>query len=74
MASNGVNIVAVSVQNEPELSEPYDSCLYSAAELDSFIGGYMGPTFASNGITATIMMPETVDLGRFDRLRRYDVE
>ena len=54
----GVNLVAVSVQNEPELAEPYDSCIYSPTELDSFIGSYLGPAFAGNGIAAKIMLPE----------------
>jgi glucuronoarabinoxylan endo-1,4-beta-xylanase len=30
----------------------------SAAGFDSFIGGYLGPTFASNSITTKIMLPD----------------
>ena len=37
MASNGVPIYAVSVQNEPEVTVTYESCYWNAAEMLRFI-------------------------------------
>jgi glucuronoarabinoxylan endo-1,4-beta-xylanase len=57
MKNNGVNIYAVSAQNEPDADVTYESCSYTGASLASFIGTYMGPALASTG--AKIMAPET---------------
>jgi glucuronoarabinoxylan endo-1,4-beta-xylanase len=37
MASNGVPIYAVSVQNEPEVSVTYESCYWNASEMLRFV-------------------------------------
>jgi O-glycosyl hydrolase len=60
MTANGVNIYAVSVQNEPDFVATYDSAQYSGQQFHDFIA-VLGPTFASNGITSKIMLPETSD-------------
>jgi len=57
MKGQGVNIFAVSAQNEPDASVTYESCKYNGAELASFIGTYMGPALANSGVK--IMGPET---------------
>lgn len=50
---------AVSVQNEPEECESYDSSLLSSSEFDTFIKTNLQPTMASAGQSAVkIMMPE----------------
>lgn len=55
----GLNIYAISPQNEPEGCHPYDSALWSGADLDAFIKNNLGPTLAANGQTSVkIMMPE----------------
>ncbi|HEX4386689.1 MAG TPA: malectin domain-containing carbohydrate-binding protein, partial [Myxococcales bacterium] len=59
MTANGVNIYAVSVQNEPDFVATYDSAQYSGAQFQAFIRDALGPTFVANGITAKIMLPET---------------
>lgn len=37
MASNGVDIYAVSVQNEPDIQVSYESCDWSSGEMSAFI-------------------------------------
>jgi glucosylceramidase len=34
---------ALTVQNEPDASQPWESCLYSAREERDFIAGFLGP-------------------------------
>jgi len=56
----GANLYALSVQNEPENCESYGSTIWTAAQLDTFIKINLGPTFASAGLSSTlIMMPES---------------
>lgn len=57
---DSINLYALSVQNEPDICEGYDSSLMSGAQYDSFIGTNLGPTFASDGLTGTLIMaPES---------------
>jgi glucuronoarabinoxylan endo-1,4-beta-xylanase len=56
----GINLYALSVQNEPDACPPYDGAIWSAANLDTFIKNNLGPTFTSAGLSSTlIMMPES---------------
>ena len=56
----GISLYALSVQNEPDGCQPYGSTLWTAAQLDTFIKINLGPTFASAGLSSTlIMMPES---------------
>jgi glucuronoarabinoxylan endo-1,4-beta-xylanase len=57
MKAAGVNLYAVSAQNEPDANVTYESCVYSGASLAAFIGSSMGPAFA--GSTVKVMGPET---------------
>jgi glucuronoarabinoxylan endo-1,4-beta-xylanase len=36
-SGTGVDLYAVSVQNEPDFSAPYDSCIYTSTEMTNFI-------------------------------------
>jgi O-glycosyl hydrolase len=63
MKSSGVNVVAVSIGNEPDYVATYDSATWSGAQFQSFVRDYLGPTFASNKVSAKIMMPETSSWG-----------
>ncbi|MBC2607292.1 glycoside hydrolase family 30 protein [Pelagicoccus albus] len=42
----GVNIFAVTPQNEPNQWQPFPSCVYTGDQLAEFIGDYLGPTLA----------------------------
>lgn len=43
MKSHGVNIWAITVQNEPENNATWEGCLMNATEESDFLGTYLGP-------------------------------
>ena len=49
-AAEGVPVWGVSVQNEPEARQRWDSCLYSAEEERDFVRDFLGPTLAAAGL------------------------
>ena len=51
--SGGVNLYAISVQNEPDFLPDYESCGYSGAQMDAFIAKEGGK------INTKLMMPES---------------
>jgi glucuronoarabinoxylan endo-1,4-beta-xylanase len=55
----GINLYALSVQNEPEKAVPYPSALWSGTAFNSFVGTQLGPTFAAEGLTPLIALTET---------------
>jgi glucuronoarabinoxylan endo-1,4-beta-xylanase len=57
MKAAGVNLYAVSSENEPDASVAYESCSYTAAQLATFIGTSMGPAFSGSAVK--LMGPET---------------
>jgi glucuronoarabinoxylan endo-1,4-beta-xylanase len=57
-ASHGVTISGVSIQNEPDYTAAYDSCIYSTDEMVAFIN-VVGPLFAAMSPRPKLMMPET---------------
>jgi glucuronoarabinoxylan endo-1,4-beta-xylanase len=55
-----ISLYALSVQNEPDACVSYDSALWTAAQLNTFIKTNLGPTFTSAGLSNTlIVMPES---------------
>lgn len=46
----GADIRMLSVQNEPEAVQTWDSCLYSASEEGEFVAGYLGPALEKVGL------------------------
>ena len=72
---DGINLYALSVQNEPEKSTYYASAVWSAANFDTFIRSNLAPTFAQDGLTTLIAMPETAiynDLDQYASLTMSD--
>ncbi|MGB8693618.1 MAG: glycoside hydrolase family 30 protein [Steroidobacteraceae bacterium] len=49
-AAEGVPIWGVTVQNEPQATQRWDSCLYSAEAERDFVRDYLGPTLAAAGL------------------------
>ena len=47
----GVPICAVTVQNEPEAVQTWDSCIYTAKEEGSFVADYLGPAMEAAGLS-----------------------
>ncbi len=65
----GINLYAISVQNEMYFYEPYDSCVYAYNEFAPVVRA-IGKTFEKEGITTRIMGPE--DMTKFPgRTARY---
>jgi len=57
-AEDGITLYAISVQNEPEGCHSYDSAVWSAENIDTFVKSDLGPTFAANGLSTLIFAPE----------------
>jgi len=51
--AGGVNLYAISVQNEPDFLPSYESCGYSGAQMDAFVKQ------EGSKITTKLMMPES---------------
>lgn len=49
-AAEGVAIWGVSVQNEPQAQQRWDSCLYSAEEERDFVRDHLGPALHASGL------------------------
>ncbi len=53
----GVPIFALSIQNEPHFVEPYDSCIYTPAEMRDAINA-VAAAFKRFNVTTRLMAPE----------------
>jgi glucuronoarabinoxylan endo-1,4-beta-xylanase len=69
LQAQDVNLYAISVQNEPDTCQSYDSATWTAANYDSFVKSYLGPTFAADGLSTLIMLPEA---GIYSQTSGYD--
>ncbi|MFA7343365.1 MAG: glycoside hydrolase family 30 protein [Terrimicrobiaceae bacterium] len=49
-AKAGVEIWGLTVQNEPEATQPWDSCVYSPAEERDFVRDHLGPALERAGL------------------------
>ncbi|MGB9808571.1 MAG: glycoside hydrolase family 30 protein [Caldanaerobacter sp.] len=47
----GIDIWAVTVQNEPMAVQIWESCIYTAEEERDFVKYYLGPAFLENGLS-----------------------
>jgi glucuronoarabinoxylan endo-1,4-beta-xylanase len=54
----GINLYALSVQNEPDITATYDSATWTAANLDSFIASNLGPTLAAKNLSPRLIIAE----------------
>lgn len=52
----GINIDYMTIQNEPEAIQIWESCLYTADEEADFLVNYLYPTFERNGISTKILV------------------
>lgn len=75
MRDNGVELDAISIQNEPDWQASYAGCLWSASDMAEFVKTY-GPT-----ISCKVMAPETLAvsdsyanaLNKADVLEGFDI-
>lgn len=49
-AKQGIKIGYITVQNEPEAVQTWDSCTYSAEDESNFVSGYLGPALEKAGL------------------------
>ncbi len=57
MKTAGIDLYAVSAENEPDANVTYESCTYTAATMATFVGTNLGPALAPTGVK--LMTPET---------------
>lgn len=50
MEKEGINIWGISVQNEPEATQVWDSCRYTAEEERDFVKNHLGPMMVKEGL------------------------
>jgi glucuronoarabinoxylan endo-1,4-beta-xylanase len=55
----GITLYAISVQNEPESCQSYNSAIWSAGNIDTFLKANLGPTFRADGLSTLIFAPES---------------
>lgn len=55
-AAQGITIEAVAPQNEPNYSENYPSCVWTAPLFAKFVGQYLGPAITAAGLPTKIML------------------
>ena len=58
LAAQGVPLYAVSIQNEPDQCQSYDSSEWSGSTIDTFIKSNLGPALSSLSSPPLIFMPE----------------
>lgn len=58
-ANNGVNLYAISMQNEPDANVTYESCSWTPAQMDSWVAQNAGV------LTTKFMMPESEGFNTF---------
>jgi glucosylceramidase len=51
MREKGLDIQAITVQNEPAAVQTWDSCIYSAEEEGLFVRDYLGPILEKEGLS-----------------------
>lgn len=67
-AAEGIKIDAIHVQNEPCSNQKFPSCKWRAEDLAFFIGEFLGPKFASEGIDTKLFFG-TINSGNPDYFR-----
>jgi glucosylceramidase len=63
----GIEISAVHVQNELNSCQPFPSCIWRPEDMATFIGGYLGPKFAADGINTQIWLG-TIERPQIERV------
>jgi glucosylceramidase len=54
-AAQGINVEAVSPQNEPNYQQNYPSCHWDTTTFVTFVGKYLGPALTSANLTTRVM-------------------
>jgi glucuronoarabinoxylan endo-1,4-beta-xylanase len=54
MANNGVNLYGISMQNEPDWTATYESCIWTPQQMDNWVATY------GSVLTTKLIMPESL--------------
>jgi glucosylceramidase len=65
--TEGIDIYAVHVQNEPNSCQNFPSCIWNPAGLATFIGEYLGPKFIKDGLDTEIWLG-TIERPQIERI------
>ncbi len=65
--SEGIDIYAVHVQNEPNSCQNFPSCIWEPSALADFIGKYLGPELEKEGIRSQIWLG-TIERPQIERV------
>ncbi len=57
-AQYNIDISAVSIQNEPDLTTSYNSCRWTGSQFHNFLRDYLKPEWDAQGLSTKIMMAE----------------
>lgn len=57
----GIDIYAISPQNEPESEPGYSSCKFTPEELCELVRDYIGPEFEKRGVPAKLIISEAAN-------------
>lgn len=52
----GINIEYITIQNEPNAAQKWESCIFKAEDEVDFLVNYLYPTFQKNNITTKILV------------------
>lgn len=63
MESQGTPLKWISAQNEPNWTSDYESCRYTPAQMNTFVGEYLGPTLEKAGVKTGVIAPEVINFG-----------
>ncbi len=61
LESRGVPLLYLSAQNEPNWTDKWETCVWSAADLTTFVRDHLGPALAQASLSTPILAPETND-------------
>lgn len=67
MQDEGLPLLALSAQNEPDYTANWDTCLWTPEELATFIGDHLGPALEERGVDTPVLAPESANWGSFER-------
>jgi glucuronoarabinoxylan endo-1,4-beta-xylanase len=67
LAAQGVPLVAISAQNEPNYRATWDTCIYTPAQMVTFVRDFLGPALDAQGLSVPVMAPETQGWDQFAR-------
>ena len=56
--SYGITLYALSIQNEPDYTATWQSCIWTGQQFHDFLRNNLLPTFAKHGVTTKVIMPE----------------